>query len=1384
MNGGISAASCVLCMYMFYSRGSIACAPIQHAFAAFADLATLHLELVLLPRLCTYLCRSVSAVALGMTLMGLSCHVPGLSTFVVNLVRRGSALSGLPDRSLKGKALPWWHLMLYGDAAKAAAMATLSRDEGASTLTSDGARYTPRSPLEEYALSIEACIHEVPVQHRLYGRTFGATARLAYLRYGITLIGATLPVNDDVFSLVPGLPKTYRLVLFPSDAVLRRGMKLYAMAPRPEDVESFRVDSGGTVRSTIGKVVDTVSSAFVFGNGAASSSSSSASAASVAALEAGVGDASPAGGSAAAHGPAGSDGHWHATGAVVGGPRGTVVGDAAAAPGAVGAGDGSVIGGAAGAGGVSIAGGVSGYGSSRHNASATSDLSVPWCFVECEERHAAQNALLHRLHLDSAAQAAAAAMPVFSRFGGHDGDAACPGCSQTHTRAHSITLLHGQGICVLGTLGAGPGGAHDGASGASSSASGGATGAPKAPAAPAVTVSSDDFSFEKLSAAPSSSASTSASSSSASGAAGSPLPEAAAAAGAGSASPAAASASSAAADASPSASDGSGSGAGAGHIVIPRRTSLGDDGLGAIDDTDDIQGPHGPLLTHAPSASASAGIALTAQVAALANTNALAVRLALPVTAVTDVESMAADALDGIASARYKGHVLVCGATESMGYLLRAIASLFGPRTGVSTLDYGVAVPDAAPLATRAGAGAGAGGDDAAAAAARALAEGEQYTVRPEDIVVLAPSKPSDASLNAMYPGSATLLSRVTFIAGNPAEAGDLLRAGVQTARAAVILTGSKASASPDGGDNLTDDCDAIVTASVIGKLAPGLHIVSELLHGAHAPYLRPAGAGLNDAARGALIAVLEERESSRQRSKIEDAIRSVAAEREIRAAGRRSTTAPASGPAPASGRRAAAASGDWSSGVPDGGGPSGSSSGASAVRVLAPGVVALPPGVSRTDILLSKLTKQRMRLRAAMTGALVFGRPSAGPSIVFGSTGSGSQGGFASARGPAGPSGSARLAIADAPAAAPGSYALAVASGSSRGGVVSTSNPLGAAGVGGSGNGSGVSVGRLASAVEAMEQRGSSSSSSSAAAAAAAAAGGITDADLEQLAERGLSTNAIVDVLVGVREDFGSAAAAASDGASISLGGGGGSGGASKGSGATNDLFGAPAYAAGRVFTFNTLDAVICEAHFDGSVVGVVKQLVRAARRQRFVAIPLTEALIMARLVAPGHAGATAAGTVSPSAIAAMREAYLSELAADIIGAARGTAGTAAAAGVPGPAEPGAPARPRTYGQLFEALIRGWRLLPMGLYRRVHPATGLHVHPQTTAALQLAAGPPSLSGSFVHNRALVSYVYTCPPPDTLLSEHDLVYVLLPEASVSADGVFNHGAGAGGDDDV
>ena len=101
-----------------------------------------------------------------------------------------------------------------------------------------------------------------------------------------------------------------------------------------------------------------------------------------------------------------------------------------------------------------------------------------------------------------------------------------------------------------------------------------------------------------------------------------------------------------------------------------------------------------------------------------------------------------------------------------------------------------------------------------------------------------------------MYSGSSSLLSSVTFMIGSPSDPSDLLRAGVMHAASAVILTQSKATVSADGADNLSDDTEAIMATAVMHKLNPGLHVVTELLHGSHAPFIRPTGNNLNDAQR------------------------------------------------------------------------------------------------------------------------------------------------------------------------------------------------------------------------------------------------------------------------------------------------------------------------------------------------------------------------------------------------------------------------------------------------------------------------------------------------------------------------------------------------------
>lgn len=122
------------------------------------------------------------------------------------------------------------------------------------------------------------------------------------------------------------------------------------------------------------------------------------------------------------------------------------------------------------------------------------------------------------------------------------------------------------------------------------------------------------------------------------------------------------------------------------------------------------------------------------------------------------------------------------------------------------------------------------------------------------------------------------------------------------------------------------------------------------------------------------------------------------------------------------------------------------------------------------------------------------------------------------------------------------------------------------------------------------------------------------------------------------------------------------------------------------------------------------------------------------------------------------------------------------------------------TYGQLFEGLLRGWHMLPVGLYRRREPGE-YPVPPEVRdPALQYLAAfggvfipgvsvpgggafggsGSGTSGPFRYDKSLVSYVFTNPAPSTILNRHDLVYVLRSSSVRNAGlgGSGNSGSGA------
>ncbi len=146
-----------------------------------------------------------------------------------------------------------------------------------------------------------------------------------------------------------------------------------------------------------------------------------------------------------------------------------------------------------------------------------------------------------------------------------------------------------------------------------------------------------------------------------------------------------------------------------------------------------------------------------------------------------------------------------------------------------------------------------------------------------------------------------------------------------------------------------------------------------------------------------------------------------------------------------------------------------------------------------------------------------------------------------------------------------------------------------------------------------------------------------------------------------------------------------------------------------------------------------------RSARSGGLALLPLAEATVLLHLAAGGGRGVARARAAAAAA-------------------ARGGGGGRGGSGAPPPPPALAPKR---YGELFEGLVRAAGVLPLGLYRRAAAVAGLRATAHTAAAVAAAAGPPGGAGApFAHNRALISYVFTNPPADTLLQPHDLVYVL------------------------
>ena len=146
------------------------------------------------------------------------------------------------------------------------------------------------------------------------------------------------------------------------------------------------------------------------------------------------------------------------------------------------------------------------------------------------------------------------------------------------------------------------------------------------------------------------------------------------------------------------------------------------------------------------------------------------------------------------------------------------------------------------------------------------------------------------------------------------------------------------------------------------------------------------------------------------------------------------------------------------------------------------------------------------------------------------------------------------------------------------------------------------------------------------------------------------------------------------------------------------------------------------------------------------------TASILAARLDAAGAGEASGAGAAPPtSASAPPRRGAKPDAAAQATGATYR---------IP---------QVRTYGQLFEALLRGWSCLPVGLYRRlapgVSPSPPIITDPvaQYVSSFSRTANGADGAPLFRNEKGLVSYVFTNPPQDTVLNYLDYVYLVRPD---------------------
>lgn len=214
-------------------------------------------------------------------------------------------------------------------------------------------------------------------------------------------------------------------------------------------------------------------------------------------------------------------------------------------------------------------------------------------------------------------------------------------------------------------------------------------------------------------------------------------------------------------------------------------------------------------------------------------------------------------------------------------------------------------------------------------------------------------------------------------------------------------------------------------------------------------------------------------------------------------------------------------------------------------------------------------------------------------------------------------------------------------------------------------------------------------------------------------------------------------------------------------------DIFGAAAFASGRVFSGTTLDALLSEQYFNVHAIALMKQLVRASRKQKLIVLNANEALYHMH-----HYCATAVPweDLQSRYHTLWSDASRKEHSHSHILYVKRTDEQSNAL----PSLKNWKAPETTFGEIFETLLRGYNLLSLGLYRRVSPfdadltGEGNAAYPllnrEDLADLVREKMPKTASsGYFKNSDQLLSYVFTNPRPDTLLGTDDLLYVLRPE---------------------